>query len=583
MSLVQSRNRSTIFIKLMITFLAVLTPIFLLTLIINQKGSTSIRNEVSQSMANRNGFYLNLLEMEIGRIIKLLPEYVVDKDLMELSVTGDKITSYEKMEKISAIQRGMHLMKYSSLYIQEARAYIPLMERTILSSDFETTINQQQFEAIQQKNNIQASPLIYLNHRLYVSMQYPALLNRQPVFVVEVELSVEKLQDTLSNVVSTFKGNAVLMNLTEDWKISGEQDSAILSSIQLFLQGQEERGLLAGYNTLVFNHQKYLVSYQKSATLDSYLVSYVPEGQILGQVDKYRSLIWVLSLLSLCIILFFSFSIIRLIHRPLKRLIRAFNRMQAGDLQPIFHSERKDEFGYLYQGFNDTVSHLKTLIFQNYEQKIRNQRSELKWLQSQINPHFLYNCFFVLCRLIKLEDNELAYRFCLYVGEYFQFITRDGADDIAIELEIKHASTYVDIQKICFGKRIKIQFDPLDQVLYGKVVPRLILQPIIENVYKYAFGHMEGKGELRFHMAQEGDDLFIFIEDSGDSLTDQEITKLNEKLRLSSNYIEDTTGIMNVHRRIQLKYGEGYGIYLVRSELGGLRVEIRIALREGEI
>ena len=89
----------------------------------------------------------------------------------------------------------------------------------------------------------------------------------------------------------------------------------------------------------------------------------------------------------------FTYFIIRLIYRPLLKLVRSFRRMQQNELEPILIDRRKDEFGYLYQAFNDTVKSLKTLIEENYEQQIRNQRSELKRLQSQINPHFYIIAF----------------------------------------------------------------------------------------------------------------------------------------------------------------------------------------------
>jgi two-component system sensor histidine kinase YesM len=237
---------------------------------------------------------------------------------------------------------------------------------------------------------------------------------------------------------------------------------------------------------------------------------------------------------------------------------------------------RQDEFGYLYQAFNDTVKSLKTLIEENYEQQIRNQRSELKRLQSQINPHFLYNCFFVLCRLIKSDtQKEKAYQFCLYIGQYFQFITRHHDDDILLEMELEHSRTYVEMQSICYGERIEVLFEVEAQPIE---VPRLILQPIIENAYKYALGNMRGTGELWVHSKLRNDAFYIYVEDNGEFITDEEIEALGKKLRYSTNQMEETTGLLNVHRRIQLRYGEEYGITVSRSELGGLQAIIKLSL-----
>lgn len=257
------------------------------------------------------------------------------------------------------------------------------------------------------------------------------------------------------------------------------------------------------------------------------------------------------------------------------KLVHSFRRVQQNRLEPIVIDRGADEFGYLYQAFNNTIRSLKTLIEENYEQQIRNQRSELKRLQSQINPHFLYNCFFVLCRLIKSENQkEKAYQFCLYIGQYFQFITRDDEDDIPLGLEVNHSRTYVDMQTICYGDRIQVKFEGDVPDLF---VPRLILQPIIENAYKHALGNMIQQGELWVHCERVGDVFSIYVEDNGRSISDAEIEQLQKRLRQSTTRMEETTGIINVHRRIQLRYGEEYGITVSRSALGGLQVRINLS------
>lgn len=573
-------KQPTIFIKLMLTFVAVLVPLYLLTLVINNKGSESIRKEIFQSIANRNQFYQNMLELEVERIMRILPEYVADKDLMFLSTSGDSMSDYEKMTSISGIQRRLQLIKYNSIYISEVRAYLPLLQRTILSSTFDTAINNSEFEALQLKNNSQESPLIYWDDRLFVSMQYPAIANRKVQFVVGVEISVQRLKKTLREVISIPEGKVALINVHQNWMISDEQDSSILTALRNYFTNQKQQEIYAGYATLQFGNVPYLVSFTYSKELGSYLVSYVAESHVTDPINKYQFWILGVSVLSIFIILFFSMSIFRMIHRPLKTLIGAFKRMRMGEIVPIAHSQRHDEFGYLYNAYNETAIHLKTLIQENYEQKIHSQRSELKRLQSQINPHFLYNCFFVLCRLIKSEDLELSYRFCQYVGDYFQFITRDDSDLVSLETEIKHARTYVELQKVCYGERIQVQFDKLDPNLAPYKVPRLIFQPIVENIYKYAVAEMVSGGKLWIHMDCSDGDLIVYMEDNGGILSDHDLEKLNHRLSMSARVIEDTTGIINIHRRIQIMFGAEYGLHMSRSKMGGLRVAIRLALKE---
>ncbi|MEK5256534.1 histidine kinase [Paenibacillus sp. FSL F4-0125] len=566
---------SSIFQKIMAAFLAALFPLMAITWLINEKGSDNIRSEISESILNTTRFYLDSLDKEADRISRYLPNYVMDKDLMEIATTGNYMSYYDRAQKILDIQRRLELMKNSSPFIQEARAYIPLIDRTILSNKFETSMNKQEYASMQQNKRLYEEPFIYWNDRLFISMQYPINTVKNPIYIVAVELSTTKIRETLSQIGSSRGGQSVLLNLERGWEIESNMDPELLEQMKSFAADKRELQKNEGYETIMYNSKRFLTVYKYSSLWNSYSMMCIPEETILGSLEIYRTLFWWACALAVGIVVFFSYFLLRFIYRPLMKLVHSFRRVQQNRLEPIVIDRGADEFGYLYQAFNNTIRSLKTLIEENYEQQIRNQRSELKRLQSQINPHFLYNCFFVLCRLIKSENQkEKAYQFCLYIGQYFQFITRDDEDDIPLGLEVNHSRTYVDMQTICYGDRIQVKFEGDVPDLF---VPRLILQPIIENAYKHALGNMIQQGELWVHCERVGDVFSIYVEDNGRSISDAEIEQLQKRLRQSAIRMEETTGIINVHRRIQLRYGEEYGITVSRSALGGLQVRINLS------
>ncbi|MFD0717562.1 sensor histidine kinase [Paenibacillus sp. GCM10027626] len=574
-------KNSTIFMKLFLTFFLVIAPLYVITLIVNQKGSDGVLGEMAESIMARTDYFTNMLESEVARISDSLPEYVMDQDLKKLSAIGDSISEYERVELVNALQRRLYLMKYSSIYIAGAKAYVPRINRTISTTDYSQGIDMPEFEAMQRKNS-GGSPLIYWNNRLFISLEYPYSMKRKPSFVLGIELSIPKMNDMLSTVIKADEGNAVIINLEQNWSVSGRADASMVAAIREFLQDRETAGQRSGLQTASLGGESWMISYKYSPALNAYLVTCLPKTYILGPITTFKIWFWVISIVSVLIIALFSYSIHNVIHRPMSKLVRIFNKMWDIHTFPTLPANRNDEFGYLYRGFNEMVERLKSLILEVYEQKIRSQRSELKRLQSQINPHFLYNCFFVLCRLIKTVDTERAYQFCLYMGNYFQYVTRDEADEIPLELEIKHALTYVHIQTVCFGDRIEVDFEQPGKLAQEGTVIRLILQPIIENAYKHVFEKTEGYGYLWIHMERNENDLYIHVEDDGDLLDDRAIELLNYKLKGASGEIENTTGIINVHRRIQLRYGEDCGISVSRSILGGLHVSIKIRPESGE-
>lgn len=566
---------SSIFKKIMAAFLAALLPLMAITWMINEQGANNIRSEISDSILNTTRFYLDSLDKEAERISRYLPNYVMDRDLMEVAATGEQMNSYERSYKILDIQHRLDLMKNSSPFIREAKAYIPHIERTVLSNSFETMLNEEEYEAMQPGRKLYTEPFIYWQDRLFITMQYPAA-KKEPLYVVGVELSTGKIKETLAQIGNSRGGQTVLVNLERGWEINSGSDLELHDLMKQLAFEKQAAKMDEGYDTIHYKSKRFLTVFKYSSLWNSYMITSIPEEKVLGSLQVYKTLFWWACVLAVFIVLFFTYFLIRLIYRPLIKLVRSFRRMQQNELEPIVIDRGKDEFGYLYQAFNDTVKSLKTLIEENYEQQIRTQRSELKRLQSQINPHFLYNCFFVLCRLIKSDSQkEKAYRFCLYIGQYFQFITRHNDDDIPLEMELEHSRTYVEMQSICYGDRIQVLFEveapPIE-------VPRLILQPIIENAYKYALGNMPGTGELWVHSKLRNDAFYIYVEDNGEFITDDEIEALGKRLRYSTNQMEETTGLLNVHRRIQLRYGEEFGITVSRSELGGLQAIIKLSM-----
>ncbi|NWL86324.1 sensor histidine kinase [Paenibacillus sp. 79R4] len=566
----------SIFKKIMAAFLAALLPLMLITWIINQQGAASIRKEISESMMNTTHFYLDSLDQEVDRIYRYLPNYVMDTDLMELASTGDVMSAYERSAKVLEIQKRLHLMKDSSPFIQESRAYVPLIERTILSSNYETKVEEQEYQAMRQSTNMYDQPFIYWQNRLFISMQYPGSTVRDPLFAISIELSTRKIIEKLSQITNSREGQTAMLRMDQEWSLVSGSNTGLLDVMKQLAVDKQEQQAKEGYETIKFEGKRYLTIYRYSELWNSYLVSSVPESAILGPIRKYQVWFWCAAVLAVGIVLFFSYSLRRLIYRPLMRLIYSFRRVQQNKLEYIAVDRGEDEFGYLYHAFNNTVSSLKTLIEENYEQQIRNQRSELKRLQSQINPHFLYNCFFVLCRLIKSDhQKEKAYQFCLYIGQYFQFITRNTEDEIPLSMEMDHSRTYVEMQRICYGDRIGVEFD--DRVP-DMMVPRLILQPIIENAYVHALGNMRSHGMLRVYGETREETFILCIEDNGDSISELNIQQLNDRLARPHYTFEETTGLINVHRRLQLRYGEEYGITVSRSDLGGLKVTIQLRM-----
>lgn len=571
--------RMSIFTKLSLTFLSVLLPFYAMTLFLNQKGSQSIRNEITHSVNSRDGFYMQNLEQEIKRLSQIFYEFLVDKDPMLIGIS-DNLHTPDLQEKVKVLQKRLQMVKASSILVEKPIIYFPLMNRLITPngvSDYDRLQNPDEVERL--SNNVDPSRMIQLKDgRLFLSMRYPMNNNfeRPPLFLVMFELSAVQLKDSLRNIISPEQGDFLLVHTTENWMLSSAQDDKVLQNLKALSIDKKTGDALSGAGSVRLGKTTYWESYVKSAQLNLTLFVYIPEEKVLGVLKSYEKWVWVILVISIAVILLFALTLYRIIHAPLRKLVSAFRMVQQGRFMPVTENAARDEFHYLFAGFNRMVSQLNILIHEVYTKEISSQRSELKRLQAQINPHFLYNCFFIMSGLITDKEYGKAYEFIHYLRDYYRFITKNAEDLIPMEEEMKHTRTYVDIQTICYGERIDVEMEPLPDPWGGVLVPRMIIQPIIENAYKYALTCHTSQGELWIHYKMEDGYMNILVEDNGTGLDDAQIDALSAQLATTIVQREEPTGLSNVHRRLQLMFGPDCGLTLCRSQLGGLCAVIKI-------
>lgn len=568
--------RFSIFAKLALAFLVVISPVYALAKKNNDWGAKIVRNEISNSLMSQVHYYRGSLENEVDRIVKLQREYVNDDDLLALSITAQSMTYYERTTAMKRFQRRLQLLKESSAYVVHATAHIPPISRYISSKDMADELDYTHLEALLQVQASPESPFVFLLDKLYLREIYPnppLAERRYPIFVLEQELSIPALRGYLQQL-SGERGGAALMVNEQLTITSGGESESIVPSIELPSES-------SGLDTVTIGKEPYIIAYDYSPYLDASLLVYVPENSVMGALDKYHTYIRWFSIVAFMIILLFSYWIFRIIHLPLRKLVRAFHKVESGNMGIALRHPSNDEFRYLYDQFNAMVSHLKKLIYEVYEQKIHAQQSELKQLQSQINPHFLYNSFYLLYRMTKAEDNVNANKFTKYLGDYFQYITRSGNDEVTLEQEMNHVRAYAEIQSIRFSNRISATIRELPDDCKSVIVPRLILQPIVENAYHYGLEHTISGGKLLVstYIAAEAEGLsrwlHIVIEDNGAGMPEKELAQWNRILS-GVEAAQEITGMVNVHKRLQIKYGASAGVSLSSGEAGGLIVTLKL-------
>ena len=259
--------------------------------------------------------------------------------------------------------------------------------------------------------------------------------------------------------------------------------------------------------------------------------------------------------------------------KPINEIQVALKNISKGNFNYRIEYKTKSDLQELIDGINSMSEMLNTYIDEKYLQEIRVKDAKFKVLQSQIHPHFLYNCFATIQSLIKMEDYNKALELTKQMSLYYSYITKNKALIVSLKEEWDHMYKYLNIQKIRFEDNVTYEIDPLDEKFNSIQVPKIIFQPIVENSFKYAFKNIDN-GILKIKISEENDSLFISFEDNG-YIDEETIKSLNEQVYKENI---ETSGLINVCQRI-MTYSQNKSKVIIEKgeELKGLKITFKLA------
>lgn len=202
---------------------------------------------------------------------------------------------------------------------------------------------------------------------------------------------------------------------------------------------------------------------------------------------------------------------------------------------------------------------------------------ELQMLRHQINPHFLYNTLESMQMVAYTEGAHDCSQMCLLLADVFRYGTSSPHELVTVKEEIKHVKEYITLQQYRFHYSVKINV-MVSQDLYAFMLPKLIIQPIIENALNHGFEEFNGNERVEIFGYQKEDSLYIKIADNGIGMTPEQVELLNGYIR-GENEEFTSIGIKNVHRRIALYYGDDYGLTIESYPKRGASVLIHLPAR----
>lgn len=260
----------------------------------------------------------------------------------------------------------------------------------------------------------------------------------------------------------------------------------------------------------------------------------------------------------------------RWISQRVYQVVYAAKRFGKGEFDYHLEDMGKDEIGEIGEAFNQLSTQIQELIQENYEKKISIQTSELNMLQEQINPHFLYNALSVISALAMREGGKNTMQAVKYLADFYRISLNKGKQILTVREEIELLQSYLRIQQMRFGEEIEVTYRIDEKILQCSTI-KLILQPLVENAI-----HHGRKEEETLHIQVQGkeneDKLLFVVEDDGRGIEPEKLRELRKSLSVS----EAGYGLRNVHNRVQLSYGENYGVTVENRSGGGTVAKVTI-------
>ena len=263
---------------------------------------------------------------------------------------------------------------------------------------------------------------------------------------------------------------------------------------------------------------------------------------------------------------------------PLENTVNALEKFSRGDFAVRLKENRCDEIGKLNRIFNKAIKEINELMQKVTQSEILNKEMEFKTLQSQMNPHFLYNTLDTINWLAFKEKQTEICNLVAAISSLIRASISNKKSIITIEQELDYVKNYIYIQHIRYKDRFDIIYD-IDESLLKQAVPKLIIQPIVENAIIHGIENSKNKNLLYISVKRENECIIIIVKDTGIGMTDEKVSELlKEPLNAEGDEQKAHTnlGLYAVHKRIQLMYGDLYGL-TVQSQAGeGTTVTLHI-------
>lgn len=411
---------------------------------------------------------------------------------------------------------------------------------------------------------------------IYVAKMVNNWDNFKEIGFLAVLIKKEYLESIYQDLSSDILNNVSIITYKNEEILSKNKDYSYL------LKEFYSRKLQGGRGYYIDDKNKMLVSYVSIDKLQWTVVSHISLKNLYREIDALRTWNILMGIISLLILSILSIATSFDIIEPLNKLVAGMKKVEKGEGHEEINLSRNDELGYLSRSFNKMSRRIDFLVNNMYREQITRKEAELKALQAQINPHFLFNTLDSINWMAQLNGVPQISETVTALAQLMD--ASIGRDDklISLKEELDYINSYIAIIKNRYENKLEVT-KHVDEALLDVNIPRLLIQPLVENAVYHGIEKITRNGRIEIKVYGLEGDVIIEVTDNGVGMKEDEIKALDERLASDDSPLSrgsggkrNSIGLENVNRRIKLFYGEEYGLVLESKYGEYTKVKVRI-------
>lgn len=390
-------------------------------------------------------------------------------------------------------------------------------------------------------------------------------LNPKEDIILTANIKEDYISDQLSRGFQ-FKPNRAIVIDSHGNVISSLENAEIGSSVPAYHQMLAEisQSDPADYHEITIDGVKYMFNWEYSPEKDWYYITTLDVNVVTNSISSIVDFFFVMVICLLAVSLVITLVLVQSITNPLNNLTSAMKEMKNKNFKIQLAVQHGDEFEVIYNGFNEMAQEIGTLVHTITEKNNLNTETNIRLLQSEINPHMLYNSLESLYSMAKINEQEEISDLVMAMSKFFRISLSGGKRLVPLREAFELANQYIIVQNIRLNYKIRFEYN-IPESLMNLLTPKFLLQPVVENTFQHGFKNRRENCSMTIEAHEEEDCIIIVVWDNGIGIHESDLELLNRNISnfdFEGKMTRKGYALRNVNYQLKLEFGDAYGLWL---------------------